>query len=257
MFQVSSHVMRWSWWRSLRWCVRIRSGENSPLSSSKNPLTCGAVVREEAVAESGLEDALLGHAVEQRLGARARLLRPHALAAEDHPADGARPRRSRDEPEDRPRAADLGVVGMGPDREHADRRPVRAAQQQRQHQAEASCAISGVGLAVGRPQLPRRLPALLQALEPLLLLQRVHRRPEAVVAVREQLVGRGQPVERLLDEVLTGVQLVEELGAHDEVAAVDPDVRPRDVAHLAHAAVVVDRDDVEAVVRAHGEEAAR
>ena len=42
---------------------------------------------------------------------------------------------------------------------------------------------------------------------------------------------RHQPVQRLLDEVLAGTQAVEELGPHDEVTAVDPDVGAGDVAH--------------------------
>ena len=74
VFQVSSQAMRWSWCRSLRWCVRIRSGEKSRLTLLEERLDLGALVREEAVAEAALEDQRLGRALEHRLGARARLL---------------------------------------------------------------------------------------------------------------------------------------------------------------------------------------
>ncbi len=99
------------------------------------------------------------------------------------------------------------------------------------------------------------LPLLVQRLQPLLVLERVHRRPEPLVALSEDLPRRQQPLQRFLDEVLARAKLVEELPAEDEVAAVDPDVGPHHVAHGPNPPVRLHRDHVEAVVRAHREKA--
>ena len=109
----------------------------------------------------------------------------------------------------------------------------------------------------GVPELPRGVAVLVQPLEPLLVLERVHRRPEAMVLLREHLALRHQTMERLLDHVLAGPDLVEQLRPHDEVAAVDPDVGLGHVAQLADGAAVVHRENVEAVVRMDREEAGR
>jgi hypothetical protein len=88
----------------------------------------------------------------------------------------------------------------------------------------------------------------------LLLLERVHRRPETVVSVRHQLVLGDQPPKRLLHEVVAFLDVVEDLPSEDEVAAVDPHVRIRDVVDLRHRVVLGDLRDVEVVGRARGDE---
>ena len=55
-----------------------------------------------------------------------------------------------------------------------------------------ACGLLGCGL--GRPDLPGAVAAANQAFEALAVLERVHRRPEAVVLVREQLAVGDQPV---------------------------------------------------------------
>src|SRR3954453_3459816 len=77
-------------------------------------------------------------------------------------------------------------------------------------------------LAVLQPHGPGRDRGVGQRVEAVLLLQRVHRRPEALVAIRDQLARRDQPAERLLDELLTLLEVVEDVVAEDQVAAVDP-----------------------------------
>src|SRR3954453_16685758 len=77
-------------------------------------------------------------------------------------------------------------------------------------------------LAVLQPHGPRRDRGVRQRVEAVLLLERVHRRPEALVAIRDQLARRDQPAERLLDELLTLLEVVEDVVAEDQVAAVDP-----------------------------------
>ena len=98
---------------------------------------------------------------------------------------------------------------------------------------------------------------LVEQLEALLVLQRVHRRPEPGVALRHELLALHEPAERLVDQVFPGPDLVQHLGPHHEVAAVDPDVRARDVGDVVHVSAAVHVDDVEAVVGPHGEEARR
>src|SRR5712692_6481500 len=58
----------------------------------------------------------------------------------------------------------------------------------------------------GFPDLPRTLPAKVHVLEQLLFPEGVHAGPEAVVLVREELAFRGQPPERLLDELVAVIQ---------------------------------------------------
>src|SRR5262245_48846063 len=83
---------------------------------------------------------------------------------------------------------------------------------------------------LGRPpDLPGCVAARAQILQHLPVLERVHRAPEARVLVRQQLALRDQPAERLLDEILAVLDVVEDLLPEDEEAPVGPDVRPTDV----------------------------
>src|SRR5947207_869322 len=91
------------------------------------------------------------------------------------------------------------------------------------------------GVPRANPGGAARVPELVQ---PLRVLQRVHRSPEAVVGVRDELLAFDQPVEGLVDEFLARLNQLEHLALHHEVAAVDADVRARDVAYAAHRAVV-------------------
>src|SRR5690348_5092678 len=88
---------------------------------------------------------------------------------------------------------------------------------------QSTCARGLVRLMVDLPHLPRPVARLGHLLERLLVLQRVHRCPEAVVLVRDQLPFRGKALERLDHELLARADVVEELLLEDEVASVDPE----------------------------------
>ena len=76
----------------------------------------------------------------------------------------------------------------------------------------------------GRIEEPRHRAFLDEVLEDLLVLQRVHRAPEAFVPEGHELVGFDQALEWRLDEFITVAHVVEYLLAEDEEAAVDPEI---------------------------------
>ena len=93
-------------------------------------------------------------------------------------------------------------------------------QAQRVHQPGALSACSS------RPTLSQgALTRLVQGLEALPVLDRVHRPEEPVVRIRDELVPRDQPRERLLDQLVARLDQVEDLAPEDEEAAVDADVQ--------------------------------
>ena len=139
--------------------------------------------------------------------------------------------------EQRPAAPDLDVVGVAADREHAPQRRPAAGEREREHQAGLGSCSSW------RPTLaPGRAARLVQPLEPLPVLDRVHRPEEALVREGDDLAAGDQPRERLLDELVSRLDPVEQLAAAHEEAAVDPHVG---VAH------VLDRRDDSLLVRDH------
>ena len=168
--------------------------------------------------------------------------------AAEHDPPQLRDRALLDQPQQRAGAPDLDVVGMGAEREHADGLRLRTIQQQLEHQPAAAIAMSR---STRRPESQTShgaVPSLVELFQALLVLQRVHRRPEAGVTLTDELIGLHQPTERLLDEVLTWLELIEQLGPHDEVPAVDPDVRRGHIADPVDEPTFVHRNDVEAVV---------
>ena len=106
---------------------------------------------------------------------------------------------------------------MAADREHAPRAAL-AAEEQRESIRRASARV------VGRPRATGARPDSWSALEPLPVLDRVHRAEEALVGERDDLATWDQPRERLLDELVAGLDPVEELAPAHEEAAVDPHV---------------------------------
>src|SRR4051794_10900529 len=92
------------------------------------------------------------------------------------------------------------------------------------------------------PDLPRRLSGAPQPVEVHLVTKSVHALPEAVVAIRGQLVRGGQLLERLVRPVHVARNVVEHTRLEHEVAAVDPaGVELRLLLEPAHCAV----DDLE------------
>src|SRR5690606_28997454 len=96
------------------------------------------------------------------------------------------------------------------------------------------------------PHLPRAVAATVHAVELDLILEGVHLLPEAAIAVREQLALCRETVEWLSDEFLALLDVVEDLGAHAEVPAVDPEARIAQAAEAGHEAAFARADAVKA-----------
>ena len=105
------------------------------------------------------------------------------------------------------------------DREHAPQGRIAA--------RDASTRITrAVDSAASRPTWRHGArPDVEQPLEPLPVLDRVHRPEEPFVAIRDHFAARNELRERLLDELVARLDPVEDLAPHDEEAAVDPDAR--------------------------------
>src|SRR5580700_7244912 len=71
------------------------------------------------------------------------------------------------------------------------------------------------------PNLPGRASTAIQALQMLLVLKRVHARPEAVMVISDQLLLQNEAIKRLVDEFLAGLHVVEYPAAENEITAVD------------------------------------
>src|SRR5690242_1606387 len=106
------------------------------------------------------------------------------------------------------------------------------------------------------PDLPWRIALGVHALERLQILEGIDAAPEALVVVRHQLALGDEALERRLDQLLAGLDVVEDLAAEDEVAAVDPRIGADDVVDAEHGPVGSARHEMEAVVRAYREEGA-
>src|SRR5690606_12282055 len=83
----------------------------------------------------------------------------------------------------------------------------------------------------------------------------VHRAPEALVPIGQELPFRDQPVERGLDQLVARLHVVEDLLAQDEEAAVDEEVGVSDRPELRDVAVRPHPDLMEAVPGLDGGEA--
>src|SRR5437763_13714468 len=86
------------------------------------------------------------------------------------------------------------------------------------------------------PELPGRLPRIVQIGELLLLLEGVHA-PELVVAVAEELALGDEPVGRRMDELVAGPAVVEDLPPQGGEPRADDDVRLAHGGERAHLAV--------------------
>src|SRR5262245_17566791 len=101
----------------------------------------------------------------------------------------------------------------------------------------------------GLPHLPRGLTLRVHRIEGLLVLERVHARPEPVVAIGEQLPFHDQAMEGFLDELLAVLDVAEDVLLEGEVTAVDQDTGVGDVADAGHDAVRLQRHDMKCLIR--------
>ena len=93
------------------------------------------------------------------------------------------------------------------------------------------------------PDFPRRR-ALVQLLEALLVLERVHALPETGALVGQQGLLLNQPLKGLPHQFLARLQIAEDLLAHHEEATVDPNVAATQRANLPDHALRLDVDNV-------------
>src|SRR5262245_42147569 len=75
------------------------------------------------------------------------------------------------------------------------------------------------------PDLPGPLATTVHAIESDLVLEGVHRHPEAVVLEPEQCACFDESRKGLLHELLAGTHVLEQLLAEHHVATIDPEVR--------------------------------
>src|SRR5713101_777415 len=100
----------------------------------------------------------------------------------------------------------------------------------------------------GLPNFPGRRTARAQIVQVLLVLERVHRGPEPIVVVGDQLPLLDQPTERPVDQLFPVPEVAEDVALEDEVASVDPNRTLVHVLDPGHAVPVTQRDDVETEV---------
>src|SRR5579883_20645 len=117
----------------------------------------------------------------------------------------------------------------------------------------ASCLLRRQPGSLGKA--PGHRPPLDQILEALLVLERVHRPPEAFMPDRHELVGLDQPAERRLHQLVAVGHVVEDLLSEDEEAAIDPQVGILAAAQPLDLSAFVDIDQMQAERRPHCQEA--
>src|SRR5690348_4483122 len=118
----------------------------------------------------------------------------------------------------------------------------------------ASCLLRRQAGSVGKA--PRHGAPLDQILQALLVLERVHRPPEALVPDGHELVGLDQPAERRLDQLVALGHVVEDLLPEDEEPAIDPEVRILAVAQSVDLSAFVDVHQMQAERRPDRQKAA-
>src|SRR3989475_1836233 len=105
------------------------------------------------------------------------------------------------------------------------------------------------------PDLPRRVAPGVHVVQALLVLERVHRRPEPIVAVGQQLVLGEEPLERVRHEVFAVPQVVEDLALENVIPTVDAQTGLRGLPNARDLAAGSRYHEVIAQMRLHAEKA--
>src|SRR4026209_453273 len=105
------------------------------------------------------------------------------------------------------------------------------------------------------PHGPRCIRPGVHVVECLLVLERIHRRPEPLIAIPSQPSESDQSLERLLDEFFAVLHGVEDLTLEHEEPAIDQNSGIADVANVPDPVSLTERHDVEALAGADAEEA--
>src|SRR6202044_2599812 len=98
--------------------------------------------------------------------------------------------------------------------------------------------------AVGLPDFPGSLAAVVQVIQDLLILKSVHGSKEPVVGVGDQLFLPNQTLKGLLYEFLAVAHVLETFLAKDKVSAVDAHAGARYLANFLDSSIRIRRDDM-------------
>ena len=177
------------------------------------------IVGKVALAETLDRHGALSGLVQQAVGRAACLPFALVIRTEHHPVD-SHARLPRQQDHQRAAAADLDVVGVGAEAQDTGYRQAGVADHQ-----HARYPTAGLDPGWLPPELPGRVALSMPRFEGLLILEGVHRLPVAEVPMRQQLALGDEPLERLHDEFVAGMDVVEDLAAEREVAGVEPDRR--------------------------------
>ena len=200
------------------WWVRTRSGATSTSASRRHP----SPRRRRGKYPSRKRSTTTDPATEP--GTPPRSPRPRlpadAVGAQDDPVtsrSGPRPRA-----QERPAAADLDVVGVRPQREHAEDRPI-AVRAKRQHQLQRARGDDSVSPFAHT--LPGRSWTAASASRRCLsfIVSIGSQKPSYRYAISPPLSA--SRCEGLDDKLLAGIDVVEDVAPQDHEPAVDPDVR--------------------------------
>src|SRR5208282_1312494 len=96
------------------------------------------------------------------------------------------------------------------------------------------------------PEPPRSFAGSVQLIQDLLVLERIHVLPKAVVALRPDLALGDQPLEGFVDQLLSGLDVPKDLLPKHKVAAIHPNVGVLHGLNGPDGAVVVQMNGVQA-----------
>src|ERR1700733_6448012 len=96
------------------------------------------------------------------------------------------------------------------------------------------------------PKAPRRCSGSFKLVQYLLVSERVHALPEAVVTLRPHLTFRHKTTERFIDELFAGIDVAEDFLAQNKVSAIHPDIRVRHALDAAYTAFIVGNNSIQA-----------
>ncbi|HEY7763785.1 MAG TPA: hypothetical protein VIB38_02240, partial [Aestuariivirgaceae bacterium] len=94
-----------------------------------------------------------------------------------------------------------------------------------------------------------------EILEHFLILQRIHRTPEAFMFEGQELIVLHQSAKRFLDQLLAIVQIFEDVPAKNEEPAIDPKIGILRRSYIVHFSSLIHLNEMQAEVWARGNEA--
>src|SRR5262245_31940011 len=126
---------------------------------------------------------------------------------------------------------------MGTDAEQSQRSLSLGIQDEIEHRPAPRSLRSFGGVSL--PSHPRTVSSRLHAIQADLVLEGVHALPESVPAERQELAFGDQSGERLLDQLISFLHVIEYLAPQNEEAAINPERLLGHDAHMAHDALLI------------------